>query len=104
MIHWMSDRTEKIWDETCPWLMGFVCEIHDPELKGHIVIELEANDEDSWQIDLGDCTGLEDAMIDRRFCETFANWADDNEDEIINALGMASFDIQHMANRLRNIK
>ena len=41
MIYWMSDKVNKVWDEKCPWLKGIVCEIHDEELKGHIVLQLE---------------------------------------------------------------
>ena len=72
MIHWMSEKVEKAWDNHNDiGLVGLVCEIHDEALKGHIVIQLEIGDDYSYQLDLGDCRGLADADINRRFVERF---------------------------------
>lgn len=83
MIEWLDDNVEKLWDDYCPWLQAVVCEIHDKSLKGHIVLQIEGIDDDfdgGWyQLDLGDCTGLSNGEINRRFCEEFKTLVDEYE-------------------------
>lgn len=80
MIHWLSEKVEKAWDEKCPWLDAIVCEIHDESLKGHIVLQLEITDDDCYQIDLGMCDGLSKEEINRRFVEKFGDFVKAYED------------------------
>ena len=79
MIYWMSDKINEIWDEKCPWLKCIVCEIHDDELKGHIVLELEIDDENYYQLDLGVCDGLSDEEINARFVGKFGEFVKEYE-------------------------
>lgn len=74
MICWMSDKINEIWDEKCPWLKCIVCEIHDESRKNHIVLQLDLDDENSYQMDLGVCEGLPDEEINRRFVEKFGEF------------------------------
>jgi hypothetical protein len=80
MIYWMSDKVNKVWDEKCPWLKGIVCEIHDEELKGHIVLQLEINDDEWYQLDLGVCDGISDEAINERFVRKFGDFVKEYED------------------------
>ena len=79
MIEWLSNEVEAAWD-SYPFLDGIVCEIHDEELKGHIVIQLELMDDFTYQLDLGDCTGLSNPEINERFCRKFGEFVKAYED------------------------
>ena len=75
MVSWMSEEVDKAWDDNCPFLIGVICEIRGEELKGHIVMQLEEGDF-VYQLDLGDCRGLKDEEIDRRFRDNFHKFVD----------------------------
>ena len=73
----MSKEVDKLWDDANSdglSLSGFVCEIHNDDLRGHVVIQLEISDDFLYQLDLGDCTGLPNEEINRRFVERFQNF------------------------------
>lgn len=79
MIYWLSDKAEKAWD-SCPFLSGIVCDVNCENLKGHIILELEIDDDFSYQLDLGDCTGLSDSDVNERFCRRFGIFVSAYED------------------------
>ena len=86
MISWMSKEADKLWDDANSnglALGGFVCEIHNGDLRGHVVIQLEIGDDFLYQLDLGDCAGLANDEINSRFMERFKNFVkayDDYDD------------------------
>ena len=88
MISWLGKGEEMAWDEYCPWLSAVVCEVHDDDLKGHIVLQfegIEPDDIDSkwyeYQLDLGDCSGFTDTEINERFCNRFQELVDEYEND-----------------------
>ena len=76
MISWLSNEVDKLWNNANSeglGLSGFVCETHDEDVRGHIVILFEIGDDFYYQLHLGDCTGLSDDEINSRFVERFKN-------------------------------
>ena len=77
MISWLSKAVDKLWDDANSdglRLCGYVCEIHNDALRGHVVIQLEIGDDFIYQLHLGNCTGLSNDEINRRFVERFQNF------------------------------
>lgn len=77
MIHWMSEKvsdaidTHRDADGNWFPLSCAVCETRSGKMAGHVVVQVELSDDFSTQIDLGDCRGLADEAICRRFVEEF---------------------------------
>ena len=79
MISWMSEDVSSLWDKANSdglSLVGLICDIHPncKTLRGHVIIQLEIADDFTYQLDLGDCTGLSDKEINDRFIRRFPNF------------------------------
>lgn len=101
MISWMSKEVDELWDKANSdgiGLNGIVCEIHDEELKGHIIIQLEIGDDYSYQLDLGDCTGLSDKEINERFVRKFPDFIKEYENDE-NCIGPLVEDLQELSDK-----
>lgn len=82
MIAWMSKDVDELWDKANSdglFLVGLICDIHPncKTLRGHVIIQLECVayfTDFTYQLDLGDCTGLSDKEINDRFIRRFPNF------------------------------
>lgn len=86
MIHWMSKEVDELLDNytddygTHIPMSFIVCEGGD---KGWIELACEIGGDDvEDNLILGDCAGLTDAEINRRFVEEFAKFAKDHGREL----------------------
>ena len=98
MIDWMSEKVEKVWDDSNTGLVGIVCEIHDESLKGHIVLQLELGEDFKYQLDLGDCSELSNAEINERFVRKFPDFVkvyENSED----CCGPLAEDLKELSNK-----
>ena len=76
MISWMSEKTDGILDSHDLPLSVMVCEVHDPELKRHVVIQIEYADDFGMQIGLGDCRNIPPKEVETRFIRRFGDFVD----------------------------